>query len=245
MKYVLLALLPGCFLPVATGAPESATTVGKGNLGLSLSAEAPTIDLIAQKNENGVNDYTDTYGESPAAAMRATLSYGITDTTDIEVAAEGQLWFFFLPLPTGGSIGFRQHLDAGDTFDAAIAARVGGVSSGSVSADSMGNSTSDDASAYYGALSGVMETRHGWLRPLLSLQLMPFSIKRGISGEPIQHFKGLTSSATFALMLVGRHVQFGPYVTGTNFESQEFAGAWLGSFGLMLAIRPDRDSVKL
>jgi hypothetical protein len=243
MKLLLLALLPGCFLPVATGAPEPATTVGKGNFGFSLSAEAPTIDLVAQKDD--AKDYTDTYGESPAAAMRATLSYGITGSTDIEVAAEGQLWFFVVPIPTGGSIGFRQHLDAGDTFDAAIAARVGGVSSGTVSSDGMGNSASDAASAYYGALSGVIETRHGWIRPLLSLQLMPFSIKRGISGEPIERFKGLTSSATFALMLVGQHVQFGPYVTGTNFESQEFAGAWLGSFGLMLAIRPDRDSVKL
>ena len=133
MRGLVLLLLPACFLPVATGAPESATTVGAGHVGFAFNGEAPSLDLIAQ-NRNGSNadtSYTSTYAASPAAAMRLTLAIGLGDDTDLELAAEGQLWFYFLPLPTGASIGLRQHVIQSDTFDVAVAARVGGVSSSS------------------------------------------------------------------------------------------------------------------
>jgi hypothetical protein len=241
MKLLALLVLPACFLPVATGAPEPATTVGRGHLGVSANGEAPSLDLIAHNGSGNTDDYTSTYGESPAAALRFTLAYGLGENTDIEVAAEGQLWYFILPVPTGASIGLRQHVTASDLFDVAIAARFGGVSTGSTQVNGQDVATSDEASAYYGSFSGVVQVRHGFLRPLASLDIMPFKVTRGIENEPIQRFYGAASSLTFGLMLVGDHVQFGPYATLTNFESQQFKGGFFPSGGLMLAFRPDRD----
>jgi len=242
MKRLALLLLPACYLPVATGAPESATTVGRGHIGVSANGEAPSLDLIASNGSGGnSNDYTSTYGESPAAAMRFTLAYGLGEDTDIEVAAEGQLWWYLLPLPTGASIGLRQHVTASDLFDVAIAARFGGVSTGTTQVNGQDVATSDEASAYYGSLSGVVQVRHGFLRPLASINIMPFKITRGLENNPIQRFYGAATSLTFGLMLVGDHVQFGPYATLTNFESQQFKGGFFPSGGLMLAFRPDRD----
>jgi hypothetical protein len=244
MRILALFLLGGCFLPVATGAPEPATTVGRGKLGAALTGEAPTLDLIAKKNGSSPAEYTDTYGESPAAAMRFTLSYGITDNTDIEAAAEGELWFYFFPLPTGGSIGFRHHIDTGDDFDVAIAGRVGGVSAGLDYTDGDGNSEKNEATAEYGAAQGVIQLKHGPIRPLFSVSLMPFHVKRTPGDDPVQKFTGFASSATLGLMFVGRYAQFGPYITVTNFESQEFSGGFFTSGGVMLAFRPDRSRPK-
>src|SRR3954468_18104410 len=113
MRLLALLFLPACFLPVATGAPEPATTVGKGNVGVALTGEAPTLDLVADNKDSSApdTDYTSSYGEAPAAALRATIAYGLGENTDVELAIEGQLWFFFLPLPTGASLGLRHHLD--------------------------------------------------------------------------------------------------------------------------------------
>ena len=233
--------LAGCFLPVATGASEPATTVGHGKAGVAINAEAPTLDLIAKKDSGTPQDYTDTYGQSPAAAARFTLAYGLTDDTDIEVAAEGELWFFFLPIPTGGSIGFRHHVDTGDAFDVAFAARVGGVSAGLDYNDSNGNSVKNEASAEYASFQGVIQLKNGPVRPLASINLMPFHIKRTPGSDPVQKFTGIASSVTFGLMLTSRIGQFGPYITLTNFESQDFSGGTFFSGGLMLAFRPDRN----
>jgi hypothetical protein len=244
MRILALFLLGGCFLPVATGAPEPATTVGHGKAGITVSGEAPTLDLIAKKNGSTPQEYTDTYGQSPAAAMRATLSYGLTDDTDVEVAAEGELWFFFFPLPTGGSIGFRHHVETGDAFDVAIAGRVGGVSAGLDYTDSNGATVKNEATAEYGAAQGVIQLKHGPIRPLASINLMPFHVKRTPGSDPVQTFTGLASSVTFGLMLVGRFAQIGPYVTVTNFESQQFSGGFFASGGVMLSLRPDRSRPK-
>lgn len=241
MRLLALFLLGGCFLPVATGAPEPATTVGRGHAGVAISGEAPTLDLIAKKNGSTPSDYTDTYGQSPAAAARLTLSYGIADDTDLEVAAEGELWFFFFPIPTGGSIGLRHHIETGDAFDVAIAGRVGGVAAGLDYTDSNGNTVRNEASAEYAAIQAVVQLKHGPIRPLASLNLMPFHVKRTPGSDPEQKFTGLASSVTFGLMIVSAVGQFGPYVTLTNYESQEFSGGFFASGGLMLAIRPDRN----
>ena len=241
MRCLALLFLGGCFLPVATGAPEPATTVGHGHAGVALSGEAPTLDLIAKKNGSTPSDYTDTYGQSPAAAMRFTLSYGITDDTDVEVAAEGELWLFFFPLPTGGSIGLRHHVDTGDNFDVAFAGRVGGVSAGLDYTDTNGSTTKNEASAEYAAIQGVIQLKHGPIRPLASLNLMPFHVKRTPGNDPVQKFTGIASSITFGVMLTSRIAEFGPYVTVTNFESEQFSGGFFASGGLMLAFRPDRN----
>src|SRR5262249_50236422 len=67
MKILSLVLLAGCILPVSTGAPMPATTVGQGKVGFAMSGEAPVLDLIANNKDATNNDYTSTYGESPAA----------------------------------------------------------------------------------------------------------------------------------------------------------------------------------
>ncbi|MFT3697163.1 MAG: hypothetical protein QM831_28735 [Kofleriaceae bacterium] len=240
MKLAVLALLTGCYLPVMTGAPDSAQTVGRGKLGFSVGAEAPELDLIA-KDASKEQQYTDSYGAAPSAGLRGTLAFGVTNSTDLELSAEGQLWFFFLPLPTGASIGIRQHVAESDLFDFAIAGKFGGVSSGTSSTDANGNATSDEASAYFGSISGVVQVRHGLFRPLVSFNVMPFKITRALEDEPIQRFWGAATSLTFAAMFVGNGAQFGPYATLTNFESQEFKGGFFPSFGLMLAFRPDQN----
>src|SRR5438093_3029538 len=124
MKYLAFAyaaLATGCILPVSTGAPLPATTVGKGNVGFAISGEAPTLDLIAdQDNKSAGNNNAIAYGAAPAAATTLTFAYGVGEDTDVEVAGEGALYYFILPMPTGGSIGVRQHFAAGDTFDVAL-----------------------------------------------------------------------------------------------------------------------------
>ncbi|MBV8757002.1 MAG: hypothetical protein JO257_07000 [Deltaproteobacteria bacterium] len=241
LAYLCPLVLAGCFLPVATGASEPATTVGHGKAGVAINGEAPTLDLIAKKDGMTPQEYTNTYGQSPAAAARFTLSYGITDDTDLELAAEGELWFFFFPIPTGGSIGFRHHIDTGDAFDVAFAARVGGVSAGLDYNDTNGSTVKNEASAEYASIQGVIQRKNGPVRPLVSLNLMPFHIKRTPGSDPVQKFTGLASSVTFGLMFVSRIGQFGPYVTLTNFESQDFSGGTFPSGGLMFAFRPDRN----
>ena len=97
---------------------------------VAISGEAPTLDLIADNDDNNTSS-TQTavaYGAAPAATLTFTLSYGLTDDTDVEVAGEGALYYFILPIPTGGTIGLRHHFDAGDAFDLALAAKVGKAS---------------------------------------------------------------------------------------------------------------------
>lgn len=245
MRGLLFLLLPACYLPVATGAPESATTVGAGHVGFSMNGEGPSLDLIA-KNSNGSDDsYTSTYATSPAAAARLTLAIGLGDDTDLELAAEGQLMFYFIPVPTGASIGLRQHMVTTDTFDITLAARFGGVTSANDGNHDSGSSLNTDysASAYYGALSAVVQARHGVFRPLASVNVMPFRISRSIQDEPVQRFTGAATSLTVAFMFVSDRVQFGPYATLTNFESEDFKGGFFPAGGLMLAFRPDRERV--
>jgi hypothetical protein len=241
----LLLLLSACYLPVATGAPESATTVGAGHYGFSMNGEGPSLDLIAKNTGSADDSYTSTYGSSPAAAARLTLAIGLGDDTDLELAAEGQLMFYFIPIPTGASIGLRQHLVTTDAFDIALAARVGGVTSANDGNNDKGSSLDTDysASAYYGSVSAVVQARHGVFRPLASVNVMPFRISRSIQDEPVQRFSGAATALTVAFMFVGDRVQFGPYATVTNFESEDFKGGFFPAGGLMLAFRPDRERV--
>jgi hypothetical protein len=245
MKHLAVGLfvLSGCILPVSTGAPMPATTVGQGRIGFAMSGEAPTLDLIADNDEenNTGSPSAVSYGAAPAAAATLTLSYGLGDNTDIEASGEGALYYFFLPLPTGGSIGLRQHVGGGDNFDVAIAAKLGQVSSSASITTSSGESESS-ATATYLALQAVVQGKHGAIRPLAALNVMPARIKRDPSDEDPFTFRGLASSLTAGLMFVGKSALAGPYVTATNFYSDEFNNSgWFISGGLMFAIRPDRN----
>lgn len=237
------AFLAGCILPVSTGAPLPATTVGKGRVGVALSAEAPTLDLIADngdENETGSPSAV-SYGAAPAAAATMTFSFGLGDNTDLEVAGEGALYFFIFPLPTGGSIGLRQHIDAGDSLDLGLAAKAGYVSSDAEVTTSAGSSESL-ASATYVALQAVLQSKRGVVRPLAAINILPARIHRDPSDEGPFNFRGVASSLTLGAMFVGRAVTVGPYLAVTNFYSDRFDNSgWFFSGGLILAVRPDRN----
>lgn len=247
MKHAVLAcalFASGCILPVSTGAPLPATTVGKGKLGFALSGEAPTLDLISDNKDSDQTGSANavSYGAAPAAAATMTLSYGIGDDTDLEIAGEGALYFFIVPIPTGGSIGLRQHVELGDSFDMAFALKLGSVSSSANVSTSDGDSVESSARATYGAFQAVVQTKHGIVRPLVAVSLMPATINRDPSDADPFKFKGLASSVTAGLHFVGSNVVFGPYLAATNFYSDRFDNSgWFVSGGLILAVRPDRN----
>jgi hypothetical protein len=246
MKYVVLLLLGGCILPVSTGAPMPATTVGKAKVGFALSGEAPTLDLISdQDNQQSGNADAIAYGAAPAAAATLTFAYGITDDTDIEVAGEGALYYFILPAPTGGSIGLRQHIDLG-SFDFGIAARFGSVGSTATVKDSSGSETSSGARATYGAVQGILQTKGGPVRPLVALNFMPANVRRDPSDAEPFKFKGVASSITLGIQFVGATALVEPYVTATNFYSDRFDNSgFFVSGGVLFAFRADRSRKKL
>jgi hypothetical protein len=237
MRAALLVALAGCILPVSTGAPLPPTTVGRGRVGVSVSAEAPVLDLIASNATTKHESYTSTYAESAAAATTVTLAIGLGDDTDLELSGDGALYDFLFPIPTGAAIGVRRHLLATCAIDVGVAARVGAVTSGATTTDASRNATADSASAYYGAAQVIAQRHDGVFRPLLALDAMPFQITRGVTGEPVQHFAGLAASATLGLFFAGERVQAGPYVTATSFASQTYAGGSFVSGGLMLSVR--------
>lgn len=246
MKYFVLLLLGGCILPVSTGAPMPATTVGKSKVGFALGGEAPTLDLIADRdNQQSGNADAIAYGAAPAAAATLTFAYGITDDTDIEVAGEGALYYFILPAPTGGSIGLRQHIDVG-SLDLGIAARFGSVGSTATIKDSSGNETSSGARANYGAVQGILQTKTGFIRPLVAVNFMPATVRRDPSDADPFKFKGVASSITFGVQFVGAQALVEPYLTATNFYSDRFDNSgFFVSGGVLVAFRPDRSRKKV
>lgn len=221
----------GCFLPVATGTPQAATTAGRGKMSLNVAGELPTVDLIASDADGDSQDV------APVAAGVITAGYGLTDHTDLEVGAEAAMYFFLMPLPTGGSVGLRHHLLATDGLDVGIAARVGGVAVGTSSEE---NPDGDDASAVYGAINVTTQGAYGMFRPLVSAQLMPTTIRRDLGDDRDGRYQGLVSSATVGLMLQLGSWQVGPYLTGTWFRSDAVDRATLLSGGVSFGLHPDR-----
>lgn len=202
-----------------------------------MAAEAPVLNLVAETGDGSADpDNAISYGAAPAASFNFTLSYGLTDTTDVEVTGEGALYYFILPLPTGASIGLRQQLVLGESFDFALAARIGHVGTGD-------NDNDSGASANYANLQGVVQFNQGTLRPLVALNLMPATISRRFGDPAEQDYKynGLASSLTFGLLFTSDHLTAGPYLVGTNFYSDRFDNlGWFVGGGLMFAVRADR-----
>ncbi|MEZ4364836.1 MAG: hypothetical protein R2939_00950 [Kofleriaceae bacterium] len=218
--------LAGCFLPIATGTPQPATTVGEGRFGGAMAAEMPAVNLIADDPDE----------ISPAAAGTFTLAYGLTDHTDVELSLEGALYLFLLPLPTGASLGLRHNLVDGDGLALGLAARAGavGVSDGDPE-------DPDKASSVYGAASLAMELGNGRVRPLLALQGMGARITQELGDADDGTFGGFIGSATLALPFrVGRGAVLGPYVAASWLSTDRLVDQTLVSFGVTVAIRPER-----
>jgi hypothetical protein len=214
-RSICLLALAGCYLPVATGTPQPATTVGAGKFGVGFSGEAPTLDLTA-----GTSDFNDSYAEAPAAAGKIEGAYGVAEHTDVEASLEMSLYYFIVPMPVGGSIGVRQQLIDGARFDLSGAARIGAVRVGGE--DSQGRE--DSASAELAQLSVTAQQTLGALRPLISIAGMGARMTRNVEGVA-QDFNGFAGSITGGVMLQVGSVQFGPYVTGTYFTSEASTGS--------------------
>ncbi|MBK9072807.1 MAG: hypothetical protein IPL79_17670 [Myxococcales bacterium] len=225
----LVVALGGCFLPLSAGAPQMASTVGKGSYGTSLALEAPTLDLSGEDGSIGV---------APAAGGTATVAYGVGDRTDLEVSLEGAMYLFILPMPTGGAVGVRHQVVASEQFDVAIAGRLGGVAT-SFSSD--GNE--QKYSATYAAASVAVQGAYGPFRPLLSAQVMPARITRNVNGDATK-FVGTAASVTLGAMFqLSDRVQLGPYWAGFSFASERVERITEWSAGVMLAVRGDRRAI--
>jgi hypothetical protein len=234
VRLLWLLLLPACVFPLATGAPLPASTVGANQVGFANAVEAPTINLLA-------SDPAAARAETPqqphsaravSGMVTGTLSYGLTDTLDLEVATHTALLAYFLVFPIGGSIGLRSQIARTEHVDIAVAAQVG-IATTRI-ADLSGS-----ADAYYAAAQLVAQAHGGWFRPALAIGVTPFDVDDRLE-DPHANYTGMVLSSTFAATFVTRWVQLGPYVTYSGFESAQFAGARVVSGGFMFAIRRDR-----
>ncbi len=113
------ACASGCILPLMTGSPHSATTVGKGQFGVTGWAEWPGINLAASNRGSGGTSLN----PFPGGVLEG--AFGVREDLDVEVGVEGMLYLFILPLPTGLRGGPRwQFLDT-EHLAGAAAAHVG------------------------------------------------------------------------------------------------------------------------
>ena len=162
-------------LPVGDGRADAGDHGRSRQPRVALSGEAPTLDLIA--NNEGSSPTGNDTGQLRRSARRGRDAYDELwhhRQHRLEIAAEGELWFFFLPIPTGGSIGLRQHFDAGDSFDFAIAAKVGSVRLRRTSSrPPAARKKESSARATYGVISAVMQSKRGPIRPLAAVSFMP------------------------------------------------------------------------
>ena len=237
----LLLVSGGCILPVATSTPQPATTVGAGHIGAALYEEMPTLNLTAS-NKDASNPDSDI---APAAAATATLSYGLTNDTDLELSAEMSAYLFILPMPVGGSIGLRHHVMGAENYDFGIAGRVGGVAVG-YGTNSSDSTDPTSASAVYADVSATLQGVFGPFRPLISVSAMPAKVSRNFGdSQPSESFTGFATNATIGLMFQFGALQLGPYVSATYYSSEQFADGGGGNSGFVsggfaLEIRPDR-----
>jgi len=225
----LAALGSGCFLPIATGSPQKAETMGAGRYGTSFSAELPNLNLTAADEDS--NPDTSELVIAPAASMSFGLQYGLADHVDLELTIDGAMYLFLLPLPLGVSGGVRAQAYDSPGLDVAVAGRLGylGLSAGD------GESNSDAASAYYGVASGVVQIGSGAARPGLAVTLVSSAVPSACFGGTTD-CDGLSTSATMARHLGRGRVSIAPFVSLTHFASADLAGASFFSGGIAIFV---------
>src|SRR5262245_16829627 len=127
LAFVLATMTSGCFLPLGTGAPQSARTVGHGELGLSIHGEAPTIQL---EPETATTATSQPVAVASGASMDLGLAYGITDNLDLELDVIGAMYSYFLPMPLGVAGGMRARVVETESAEMAVATRIGYLGEG-------------------------------------------------------------------------------------------------------------------
>src|SRR5688572_17569584 len=97
-------LSAACSIPLGAAMPQSATTLGHGNVGGALKMQWPDINptSYALPDGSGSGLVLGT-GQAP---MSLEMSYGLTDFLDVEASLDGA-FVYILPLPMGVSAGAR------------------------------------------------------------------------------------------------------------------------------------------
>lgn len=229
------AVSSGCFLPMTTAAPQTASTLGKGNFGATAYAEFPSVNLTATAArgndpvQQGSNEII-----APSLTGVAQFSYGLTDSLDLEFGAEGMLYLFILPLPTGLHAGARYQLLETDSWRVATAARLG-FSTFSTTTDGRANRIN----AFHGMGSAVVQ----WVRlpvfhPSLSVSLFPANVRFDATGVGVGNMWTLAGSSALNLTLDFGLVEISPYLGMVAFTSPNLAQPrLLPQFGIAFAVR--------
>ncbi len=219
---------------MSTGAPQSATTVGKGEVGLTAYAEAPTVDLQASSED----PYTGDYDYSPLPTMSVEAAFGLTDNLDLELGLDGVL-YFVVPVPLGASLGLRQQVVDMPELAVAINARVGYVQ---LTENSSNSEVREEFDGVYGKLTGVARYNpHGVVRPGIALTLAPARVYLDRANETPTHYdaRSATLSATLAIAL--GNFELGPFANLVAFDSPRLqGGAVFYTGGFMFAWRPEK-----
>lgn len=229
----LIPWLPGCFLPLGTAAPQSATTVGDNGFGASYYAQAPTIDLFGLDEET-LPDQEDEPDGLGSAHLGVQL--GMNERLDLELQVDAAALLLLLPAPLGGSIGFRHRLYDGHWLDVATAGRAGFLT-----VDPEGEE--GRVNALYGSASVTAQLARGVVRPLLAMSLTPAGILSSNTDGSLDTAAGAAWGATGGVTLVFGRVQVTPYVALTEFDSTETDRTQSMSFGFSVAIRYTSDEL--
>lgn len=224
-------LLSGCFLPLVTSAPQSATTVGKGKAGLSMYTEFPSPNLTA----GALRQTGDPV--SPSLSGVAQVAYGLSERLDLELGVEGMFYLFVFPLPTGASAGARYQLLDGGAFDVAIAGRAG---LSGYSWRGGGEPGTSSIRSQQAVLSISGQYARGWFRPGAAVSFIPVRMDYRI-GDSSGSLGGLTSSATLNLALDFGVVELTPFLGAVLVTGLELPqSSLMPQAGLSLAFRGDK-----
>ncbi len=239
------ALCSGCFLPLTTGAPQSASTLGKGKAGGAAYAEFPSVNLAGVAREGTENPLPGVDGDAVSASISgvAQFSFGLTDSLDLELGVEGMLYLLLIPLPTGAHAGLRYQLVDTPSWKVAVATRVGHsrfTGSSSISGETRLRS-------FNGMLSGVAQlTTMRTFHPSVALSLYPSYVTHTGAelgqGEMLTLAGALTLNLTFDLGLV----ELTPNVGMVVFHSPRLRSARvLPQVGLAFALRSGKTAAPL
>jgi hypothetical protein len=234
----------GCVLPLTSAAPQSATTVGRQNLGVTGYVEFPSTNLAASRASAALPI-------TPFINGVVQGAYGVADNIDLEFGLEGMLYLFFLPIPTGIHAGTRVQVLDTPNFHAALAGRVGyssfSSSTGSSTSTSSGETT---IKALDFAATGVFQfVGIPVFNPSLAVSVYPSNVwySNTSSALPIERlsFPTVAASATLNLTLDFGTVELTPFFGLVLFYSPHLGNSvYFPQGGLALAIRHDKDRDK-